>query len=136
LASREISVNKPSLRCSPRPHSDALQDSPPREFHVAVQRRQRDWDSSGQGFRSGGWNGALTKGIEARLAQRKTVYYSAYWIAQLYAELGKKDKAFQWLNTAYQERNEPLMGLKTDFTLDAIRSDPRFAELVRKVGLP
>jgi hypothetical protein len=57
-----------------------------------------------QGFRSGGWKGALTKGIEVRQAQRKTGYSSAssaYGIAQLYADLGDKDQAFQWLNTSY-----------------------------------
>jgi hypothetical protein len=42
----------------------------------------------------------------------------------------------KWLNTAYQERDWLLVGLKTDFQFDPIRSDPRFAELVRKVGLP
>jgi eukaryotic-like serine/threonine-protein kinase len=89
-----------------------------------------------QGFRSAGWKGALTKGVEARQAQRKSGYYSAYQIAQLYAQLGDKDQAFRWLNTAYQERDWLLEGLKTDFLLDPIRSDPRFAELVRKVGLP
>ena len=89
-----------------------------------------------QGFRSAGWKGALTKGIEARQAQRKTGYSSAYDIAALYADLGDKDQAFRWLNTAYQERDWLLLGLKTDFSFDPIRSDPRFAELVRKVGLP
>jgi len=57
-------------------------------------------------------------------------------IAMLYADLGDKDQAFQWLNTAYQERDRLLLGLKTFFQLDPLRSDPRFAELVRKVGLP
>ena len=93
-----------------------------------------------QGFRSGGLKGALSKSIEILNAQRKThpssAYGSAYWIAEAYAEMGDKDQAFQWLNTAFQEHDEDLMGLKTDFTLDSIRSDPRFAELVRKVGLP
>jgi hypothetical protein len=50
--------------------------------------------------------------------------------------LGDKDQAFRWLNTASQERDVALTGLKTDFFFDSIRSDPRFAELVRKVGLP
>jgi tetratricopeptide (TPR) repeat protein len=89
-----------------------------------------------QGFHSAGWKGALIKGIQTRQAQRKTRYSSPYGIAQLYAELGDKEQAFRWLNTAYQERDAALAGLKTDFSLDSIRSDPRFAELVRKVGLP
>ena len=88
------------------------------------------------GFRSGGWNGALVEGIEFLQAQRKTGYSSAYDIAEAYADLGEKDQAFQWLNIAYQEHDELLENLKTDFILDAIRSDPRFAQLVRKVGLP
>jgi adenylate cyclase len=89
-----------------------------------------------KGFRSSGWKGALSKGIEARQAQRKSGYASAYEIAVLYADSGDKDQAFRWLNTAYQERDTYLYGLKTDFLLDPLRSDPRFAELVRKVGLP
>jgi serine/threonine protein kinase len=89
-----------------------------------------------QGFRSGGWKSALSKGIEARQTQRKTGYQSAYDIAQLYADLGDNDGAFRWLNIACQERDSFLLGLKTDFLLDPLRSDPRFAELVRKVGLP
>ena len=89
-----------------------------------------------RGFRAAGWKGALTKGIEIRLAQRKTAFFSAYSIAALYADVGAKDQAFQWLNTAYQEHSPGMEGLKTDFLLDPLRSDPRFAELVRKVGLP
>lgn len=89
-----------------------------------------------QGFRSAGWKGALTKGIEARLAQRKTAYFSAYRIAVLYADCGDKDQAFRWLDTAYHERDANLVGSKTDFLLDPIRLDPRFAALVRKIGLP
>jgi hypothetical protein len=88
------------------------------------------------GFRSAGWKSALAKAIEVRQAQRKTGYFSGYRIAELYADLGDKDQAFRWLNIAYQERDPWLEGLKTDFSLDPLRSDPQFAELVRKVGLP
>jgi eukaryotic-like serine/threonine-protein kinase len=107
-------------------HSQQSNDEKESEFASAVE----------QGFGSAGWNGALTKDIEIRKAQRKTGYSSAYKVAQLYADLGNKDQVFKWLNTAYQERDFNLIGLKTDFLLDPIRSDPRFAELVRKVGLP
>jgi len=111
------------------------------EFKVASQLSGDRNDSElasamDQGFRSGGWEGAYRKGIEVSLAQRKTGDSSAYTIATMYAELGEKDQAFQWLTTAFQERDQGLMGLKTDPSFDPIRSDPRFAELVRKVGLP
>ena len=89
-----------------------------------------------KGFRSSGWKAALTEGIAIRQSQRKNDYFPAYNIAQLYADLGDKDQAFHWLNIACQERDFFLFGLMTDFSLDPLHSDPRFAELVRKVGLP
>jgi TolB-like protein/DNA-binding winged helix-turn-helix (wHTH) protein len=89
-----------------------------------------------QGFHSAGWKGAVAKVIEYRKAQRKSGYYSAFIIATFYADLGDKDQAFHWLNIAYQEHDWLLISLSTNFRLDPIRGDPRFAELVRKVGLP
>jgi len=89
-----------------------------------------------RGFRSGGWKNALAKGIEARQAQREAGYSSPYDIATLYADSGDKEQAFRWLNIAYREHDPGLVGLKTDFQLDSLHSDPRFAEMVRKVGLP
>jgi TolB-like protein/Tfp pilus assembly protein PilF len=89
-----------------------------------------------RGFRSAGWHGALTEGIKALIIQRQTGYASPYKIARLYADLGDKEKAFEWLNTAYREHDFLLKELNTAFELDNIRSDPRCAELVRKVGLP
>jgi eukaryotic-like serine/threonine-protein kinase len=88
------------------------------------------------GFRSGGWPSALRKGIEVSLAQAKTGYVPPYEIAELYADLGDKEHAFEWLNTAYHERGHLLYGLRTDFAFDSLRSDPRYAELVHKIGLP
>ena len=96
-----------------------------------------DWATAmEQGFQSAGWKGAVARGIESRKAQRKTGYYSAFIIATFYADVGDKEQAFQWLNTAYQEHDWLLISLNTNFRLDSLRSDPRYAELVRKVGLP
>ena len=53
-----------------------------------------------------------------------------------YAEVGDKDQAFKWLKTAYLERDVGLVGVKTDFLLDSLHSNTRFAELVRNMGLP
>jgi len=83
------------------------------------------------GFRSGGRKGACTKGVEEMREEK-----NAYGLALLYSELGDKDQAFHWLNAAYQRHDANLLTLKTNPSFDSIRSDPRFAELVRKVGLP
>jgi TolB-like protein len=92
--------------------------------------------SMDEGFRTAGWNGAVAKTIELRQGERKTGYFSALIIASFYADQGDKEHAFQWLDTAYREHDWLLIGLNTFFQFDPIRSDPRFADLVRKVGLP
>jgi len=58
-------------------------------------------------------------------------------IATGYASLGQKDKAFVYLEKAYQERSSDLpYFLRADLRIDGLRSDPRFQDLVRRVGLP
>ena len=63
-------------------------------------------------------------------------YVAPYNIAVIYAGLGEKDEAFVWLNRAYQERSYLLTYLMVDERLGKLHSDPRFDELVRRVGLP
>jgi len=65
----------------------------------------------------------------------KQRYVSAYQIATIYAGLGETDQAFAWLEKAYGERNNWLAYLKVDPIFDGLRSDSRFAALVRRVGL-
>ncbi len=90
------------------------------------------------GFRSGGWPAALKKGIEFMQARQKTMpgYVFAFNLSRLYAELGDKDRAFEALELAYKKRDIWLIRLRTDFALDSLRSDPRYAELVRRIGFP
>jgi TolB-like protein/tetratricopeptide (TPR) repeat protein len=61
---------------------------------------------------------------------------SPYTIAGVHAALGEGDAAFEWLNQACEQHDLQLVSLKVDPTLDGVRSDPRFAELVGRVGLP
>jgi TolB-like protein/tetratricopeptide (TPR) repeat protein len=93
-------------------------------------------DALDRGFRSAGWKGALTQAIEILQIRRKSSYYSPLMMARFYADLGDKEHAFQWLDIAYREHDWLLYGLNTYFQVDSLRSDPRFAEIVRKVGLP
>lgn len=75
-----------------------------------------------QGFRSAGWKGALSKGIQIRQAQRRNGYSYAYNIAAMYVDSGNNERAIQWLNTAYQEHDWRLMLVNTVFLFDPMRS--------------
>ena len=61
-------------------------------------------------------------------------YVSPYFIALIYTGLGEKDKAFEWLEKAYHERHPYLAFLKVEPVFDTLRSDPRFADLLRRIG--
>jgi tetratricopeptide (TPR) repeat protein len=69
------------------------------------------------------------------LSKQKCV--PAGYRAQIYAGLGEKDKAFEWLEKAYEEHHLMLgpSGIKDDPAYDPLRSDPRFADLVRRMNL-
>lgn len=69
-----------------------------------------------------------------KLSKRK--YVSSVGVALIYADLGDKDRAFASLEEAYRQRDGWLGDLKLLPNLDSLRSDPRFADLVRRVGLP
>jgi tetratricopeptide (TPR) repeat protein len=56
-------------------------------------------------------------------------------IAAVLASLGEKDRAFAWLEKAYQNHEGGLILLKVDSVLDPLRSDPRFEDLERRVFL-
>src|SRR5438270_1499330 len=66
----------------------------------------------------------------------KDHFVSPYFYALIYSGLGDRDNAFQYLNRSLEERSDWLVYLKVDPALDPLRSDPRYAELERKVGLP
>jgi len=64
-------------------------------------------------------------------------YVAPYNVAVIYAGLGEKDQVFGWLDRAYKDRSYYLaVYLTTDARLDSLRSDPRFAELRKKIGFP
>lgn len=65
----------------------------------------------------------------------KRRYIAASVIAQLYVALGEKDQAFAWLDKAYDDHDFILVLLKVEPSFDGLRSDPRFAALLKRIGL-
>jgi serine/threonine-protein kinase len=60
----------------------------------------------------------------------------AYQIAEVYAVRGEKDKAFEWLQIAFDDRDAGALGLLVDPLLSGLRNDPRYKNLLAKLGLP
>ena len=63
-------------------------------------------------------------------------YVPSYHFAVVYTGLGEKDRAFEWLEKAYQERSTVLAYLRLDPRLAPLRADPRYADLLRRIGFP
>jgi predicted Zn-dependent protease len=61
-------------------------------------------------------------------------YVSPYNVARVHAAHRDPTRTFDWLERAYAEHNPDLIELRTDAVFDAVRSDPRFADLLRRVG--
>jgi serine/threonine-protein kinase len=83
---------------------------------------------------------ALGKNIEADAALAELIQefhdVSAYQIAQAYAYRGETDKAFEWLDRAYRQRDGGLADMKGDPLLRRIEQDPRYAVFMKKMNLP
>lgn len=85
-----------------------------------------------ESFARGGWQGFL----RAMTDGRNGANLASYRLATYHAALGERDRAFDELSKAYESREFFMILLKVDPRLDPLRSDPRFIELMRKVGLP
>lgn len=76
----------------------------------------------------------MIKILEERFA--KGVENAATDIAFVYVELGDKEKTFEWLEKAFQVRGAKLPWFRLGPTFDPIRNDPRYKDLLKRMGLP
>ena len=88
-----------------------------------------------QAFAQSGSKGFLRKLLEILKGYPPTGTIEVN-IAGLYARLGENDQAFEWLEKAYAHRADEILRLKEELDFDNIRSDPRYADMLGRIGLP
>ena len=81
-------------------------------------------------YASAGWHGVTIERIKHPETESFT---GPFDVACLFATIGEKDKAFEYLEKAYQEHNYRIAVLQVEPQLDPLRDDPRFANLVARV---
>jgi eukaryotic-like serine/threonine-protein kinase len=93
-------------------------------------------DEVARAYAKSGFPAAVRRGIELKLQLAKRRYVDPAEIAFDYATIGEKDQAFAWFEKSYAEKSDLLVWIKVNSQADSVRSDPRYAALLRKMGLP
>jgi len=89
----------------------------------------------GQGYAASGKRDEAQKILGELQDRAKQGYISPHFMAIIYAELGENDRAFEWLNKAIEKRFPPLIYLEVNPVWDNLRADPRYEEVLRRIGL-
>ena|SRR5579859_1524288 len=109
------------------------------EFQTAVRLSGGDPESVsalGYGFAVSGKGTEAAEIVSQLQSSSEGGYHPAYYIAIVDSGLGKKDEAFAWLDRAYRNRSSELPEVKTEPRFLNLREDPRFHELLQRLGLP
>src|SRR6266566_2335726 len=86
-------------------------------------------------FNKSGYKGVLQSWLEGLTELSKHSYVSSYSIAESYMRMGEKQKAFEWLEKAYEEHDSGLVSLAVEPMFESLRTDPRFKEILRRMKL-
>ena len=81
-------------------------------------------------YATSGWRGVKLEQIKTAEADPAT---NPFWLACLYVRIGDMDRAFEYLDDAYQKRSFLIAVLRVEPQLDPLRNDPRYADLLRRV---
>jgi len=87
-------------------------------------------------FNKFGYKGVLQSWLEGLTELSKHSYVSSYSIAESYMRVGERQKAFEWLEKAYEEHDSGLVSVAVEPMFEPIRTDPRFKDIVRRLKLP
>jgi DNA-binding winged helix-turn-helix (wHTH) protein/TolB-like protein/Tfp pilus assembly protein PilF len=89
-----------------------------------------------EAFTAGGYEGFLRKKLQTEEeTSAKTGFVSASNLANIYVRLGDKEKAFYWFEKVFEQRDSFVLQFKVEPAFDLLRDDPRYAVLLRKMGL-
>ena len=110
------------------------------EYQKAVELSPLEQDSAAalaHAYAAVGRRGKAKEIVDELQRRSRTSYVSPYMIATIYGGLGDKDKAFEFLEKAYQERSSDLpYFVRSDLRVDNLRSDPRFEDLLNRMNFP
>ncbi|MFY9609597.1 MAG: tetratricopeptide repeat protein, partial [Blastocatellia bacterium] len=109
------------------------------EFKKALSLFENDTETMsamGYAYAAAGRIEDARKTLDRINAVAREAYVSPYSLARIHVGLGEIDQAFEWLEKTYQERHGILTYLKVEAAFDRLREDPRFLDLLRRIGLP
>jgi len=87
-------------------------------------------------YKKSGWKAYVQFNLDQLVVNAPQRRFPPFMIATFYAKLGRDDEALMWLEKGYEERDFRMTLISVAFEFDRLRSDPRFRELVRRMGLP
>jgi tetratricopeptide (TPR) repeat protein len=89
--------------------------------------------ASKRGWAEGGWEGSVRASLDLLTGIE---WWSPSMIGLVYSGIGEVDEAFAWLERAYRQRDPHMTVLKSNPLYDPLRSDPRYHDLLRRIGFP
>ncbi len=115
-----------------------MYDEAVREYSLTARNgpEAKDALARSEAYKKSGWNAYVQMNLDQLVVHSPERRFPPFLIATLYARLNKKDEALEWLEKGYEERDFRMTLLSTAFEFDKFRSDPKFKELVRRMGLP
>jgi eukaryotic-like serine/threonine-protein kinase len=114
------------------------QDSAVSDEATAMKKNGRpEWaETFTAGYRKAKLKGACTAMIEVLKNESQKEYVSPNEVARYYGLMGDRDHTFEWLEKGYAERSSRMEYLKTEAYLEPFHSDPRYRDLLKRMGLP
>jgi len=117
-----------------RMHDRAIEEA--KKWFSATGGREEVVNALRRGYANGGYRSAMRQAADTLAEISTRTYVLPIRVAQLYARAGENDRALEWLERAYKERDTLLVYLNVEPYWDDLRVYPRFKELLRRMNFP